>query len=429
MIIKPHKNILKMRLPILLIIFSCLACISKSNTPLSIFESDTIHEVRMHFKQIKYWDTLISKYEQFHDSDVFGQDLILADVIIDGVTLDSIGVKLKSNFSFSIPGDKKPMKIDFNEFVKGRLFQGLRSLNLSNEFPDPSMLRNTIAYKIFRDAGLHAPRTSFARLFINDKYRGLYILIEQVDKSFIAEHFEHQGGELIKPLASSLAILPGDTMSFIKNFEIKSKNNAESWSRLIQLAKKINTTEPEIFFDSLNAYFDFDSYLPVFAGDIIFNNWDSYFYGQNYYLYRDPTENKYYYLAWDYNVSMNNYNVSGGDFPILPGGSNSHLFRLPLPSKVIANPILKEKYLSEICRINKYMSLDSLSAFIYKMHDMIRPAMKEDQGKIMTMDQFEKSLTNKFSISEMEFEGLLTFIRYRHEQINKLLEIEGRKCR
>ena len=138
-----------MRLPFLIILFICLTCISKSNTPLSIFELDTIHEVRMHFKQIKYWDTLISKYEQFHDSDVFGQDLILADVIIDGVTLDSIGVKLKSNFSFSIPGDKKPMKIDFNEFVKGRLFQGLRSLNLSNEFPDPSMLRNTIAYKIF----------------------------------------------------------------------------------------------------------------------------------------------------------------------------------------------------------------------------------------------------------------------------------------
>ena len=97
-----------MRLPFLIILFICLTCISKSNTPLSIFELDTIHEVRMHFKQIKYWDTLISKYEQFHDSDVFGQDLILADVIIDGVTLDSIGVKLKINLHrFFIAGDRK----------------------------------------------------------------------------------------------------------------------------------------------------------------------------------------------------------------------------------------------------------------------------------------------------------------------------------
>jgi spore coat protein CotH len=411
---------------------SILICIKTSGSSpdtLPVFSPDTIHEIRIIFHQDDFKDSLLKNYQIYHDSDVAGRDLMLADVIIDNVHIDSVGVKYKSNFSFSIPNNKKPLKIDFNAFVKGRLFQGLRAINLSNEFPDPSMLRNTVAYKILRSAGVKAPHTSFARVYINDRFYGLYVIIEQVDKSFIKQNFVHQGGEIIKALAASLSWYDDDTISFRNNYEIKSRNNEQSMQSLERFARKINSTAAPQFYDSLKNYFDFDSYLPVFAADVIFNNWDSYFYGQNYYLYRDTVVNKYYFLPWDYNVSMNNYDVSGGDFTIVPGGKNLDFFDLPLPSRVLENKILREKYLNEVCRINKIMGSDSLRNFILSNHKLISAAMKEDYGKVMTNLQFEKSLSGRIAISEIEFEGLMSFINYRKLQVQSMLQTEGINCK
>lgn len=395
----------------------------------SVFSTDTIHEVRLFFSQQHYWDTLVNRYEKSHDVNTNeiqdDAEPLIASVLIDGIKMDSVGVKLKSNLSYSIPSNKKPIKIYFNSFVKGRMFDGLYRLNLSNEFPDPSMLRNTVAYKIYRDAGIMAPRTSFARVYVNNKYKGLYVLIEQVDKAFFSNYFNKSGGELIKALAGYLYWFAEDTMSFRYNYEIKAKDTPESWTRLIAFAKKINTTTANDFYDSLKTIFDLDSYISVFAADIVFNNWDSYFYGQNYYIFRDSSENRYYFLPWDYNVSLNNYDVSGSDYSILPGGNNDDIFQLPLPSKVINNHVLKKKYLQEVFRFNQYMSLDSLEKFIRKNHALIAPALKTDSGKAMTFEQFKKSLNHRISISEIDFEGLLSFIKYRHEQVSKMLKDEG----
>ena len=410
----------------MLLFHSSDAQISNGN---NVFSTDSIHEVRLIFSQPHYWDTLVARYDKEHSEyDHYEDDSakpLLASVKIDGEKADSVGVKLKSNLSYSIPTNKKPMKIYFNSFVKGRTFDGLYRLNLSNEFPDPSMLRNTVAYKIFRDAGVMASRTSFARVYINNKYIGLYVMIEQVDKAFFARHFKYSGGELIKALAGYLYWFENDTMSFRTNYEIKAKNTPQTWSRLIAFAKKINTTPSNDFYDSLTTTFNIDSYITVFAADIVFNNWDSYFYGQNYYIYRDSAESKYYYLPWDYNVSLNNYDMSGADYSILPDGTNDDLFQLPLTSKVVNNEILKKKYFHELFRINQYISPDSMETFIHKMHNLIAPALKADSGKVMTMDQYEKSLTQRVGISEIDFEGLLKFIHYRHDQVSKMLKDEG----
>ncbi len=413
-----------------LILFSiCIFFSQKSFAQISngdfVFSTDSVHIVRLFFKQPHYWDTLVQRYETEHSEyDHYTDDSakpLLASIQIDGKKMDSIGVKLKGNLSNSITTNKKPLKIYFNSFVKGRTFDGIYRLNLSNEFPDPSMLRNTVAYKIFRNAGIMAPRTSFAKVYVNNKYKGLYVMIEQVDKAFFSQYFKEPSGELIKALAGYLYWFPGDTLSFRSYYEIKAKNTPEAWSNLINFAKKINTTPANIFYDSLKTVFDFDSYITVFAADIIFNNWDSYFYGQNYYIYRDSVESKYYYLPWDYNISLNNYDVSSADYYILPGRENNDLFQLPLPSKIVNNEILKKKYLNEIARINQYMSIDSLEKFILQMHKLIAPSLKGDSGKVMTMVQYEKSLLNHVAISEFDFEGLLSFIRRRHEQITKML--------
>jgi spore coat protein CotH len=411
-----------------MLVFLRLPVSAAHETGNTIFKMDTIHEIRLTFNQPAFWDTLVKTYRNYHDIDSLDKNKLLANVQIDGHKLDSIGVKLKGNYSFSIPTDKKPMKIDFNAWVKGRNYEGLRAINLSNEFPDPSLLRNTVAYKILRDAGAKAPRTAFARVFVNNQYKGLYTIIEQIDKSFLNDHFNEDGGELIKAVASSLFWIPNDTLNLKRNYEIKSKATPKTWSDLNELAQLINITPDEIFFDSMKSVFDFRSYLTVFAADIIFNNWDSYFFGQNYYLYRDSARNQYHYLPWDYNVSLNTNEGSDGDYVILPEIKESRIFKLPLPIKVVNTEPLKTMYLEEVCRIHGILASDSLEKFILRMHNMILPAVKSDPGKVMTTEQFEQSLQKNLNLSDMGFTGLLYFISYRSIEIARQLNQAGVYC-
>ena len=67
-----------------------------------------------------------------------------------------------------------------------RLF-GLRKLNLKSMWNDVSQMREGIAWSLFAEAGIPAPRHTYAKLCINGKYFGLYSFIEEVDKPFFKD--------------------------------------------------------------------------------------------------------------------------------------------------------------------------------------------------------------------------------------------------
>jgi spore coat protein CotH len=39
-----------------------------------------------------------------------------------------------------------------------------------------------------REAGAVVPRVGFAKVYVNDEYWGLYLLVEQIDKTFLDAH-------------------------------------------------------------------------------------------------------------------------------------------------------------------------------------------------------------------------------------------------
>ena len=55
------------------------------------------------------------------------------------------------------------------------------------------------AYALFQEAGVDAPRHTYAKFCINDKYYGLYSMIENVEKGFLKDHFgDNDNGNLYK---------------------------------------------------------------------------------------------------------------------------------------------------------------------------------------------------------------------------------------
>ncbi len=53
---------------------------------------------------------------------------------------------------------------------------------LHGPYSDKTLLRNYLAYQLARDMGHYASRTRFCELFLNDQYRGVYVLIERIKR-------------------------------------------------------------------------------------------------------------------------------------------------------------------------------------------------------------------------------------------------------
>ena len=88
---------------------------------------------------------------------------------------------------------KLSMKVSFNWAEPGGRFHGLKKLQFHSMNSDDSMMRDRLAYGLFREMGIAAPRAVHARLVINGELEGLFVLIEQIDSRFTRAHFTDGG--------------------------------------------------------------------------------------------------------------------------------------------------------------------------------------------------------------------------------------------
>ncbi|MGL4598659.1 MAG: CotH kinase family protein, partial [Bacteroidia bacterium] len=142
----------------------------------SLFGVGGVHTVYIDFVQTNWWDTLTAHKTL---GDQTGQDIYMsARVTLDGRAMDSVGVRLKGNASYAgHPGTKKPLKLKFNEYINGQKYDGLKSLHLNNSAYDPTMLREKLMLDVLRRHGLPAPRCTYAAVYFNQAYVGLYKMI------------------------------------------------------------------------------------------------------------------------------------------------------------------------------------------------------------------------------------------------------------
>ena len=115
-----------------------------------------------------------------------------------GRTWPNVGVRLKGENSF-LPIDEKPsLKIKFDKYVSGGEFYGLEELTLNNMSGDYSMMHESLAYRLYREAGVPAARAHHATVSINGEPYGLYANIENVDERMIARWFDETAGPLFE---------------------------------------------------------------------------------------------------------------------------------------------------------------------------------------------------------------------------------------
>lgn len=124
-------------------------------------------------------------------------DKTLGDISINGVSLPAVGVRLRGKIgSFRDLSGKPKFAIDLNYTNVDQRFYGLEEISLNNEVVDCSYLKEPLAYRIFRDAGVPAPRTGFARVSVNGADYGLYVIVETPDDQLLKRNFPDATGNL-----------------------------------------------------------------------------------------------------------------------------------------------------------------------------------------------------------------------------------------
>jgi hypothetical protein len=385
----------------------------------SLYDINTIQKIELFFDQTD-WDYQLDTAKAGAEGYVPA-----AYVLINGVRYDSVAVRYKGNSSYNPNYVKNPIHIALDEF-KDQSYQGYTDIKLGNNYADPSMIREVLAYKIL-GTYMDCPRSNFAELYINNNYIGLYANDESINKAFCSNHFYSKGGTFIKcnpvlnpspNIKSNLKYISSDSSSYFNYYEIKSDFG---WNDLVNLCDSL-----QHYSNYIDHFFDVDRLIWMLAFNNTLVNLDSYsgVFCQNYYIYRDLT-NRYNPIIWDLNMSF-------GGFPYLGNSNNSmgsltvnNMLQLPLtihatdPYWPLINIIMSDStyrnmYLAHIRTIvNDYFISGQYETIALQLQALIDASVAADTNKFFSYAQFQSALTTNMSVGNYSIPGISNLVSGR----------------
>ena len=240
---------------------------------------------------------------------------------INGQHLNGIGARYKGNASFNLMRGslKRNMKIKLDWANKDQNYNSVETLNLNAGGLDPSKLRDAFSYWLFREAGVPAPRTTFAEMTLTipgqyeKEHLGIYTIVEQVNKSFLKDRFGSKKGLLMKPEGIASVEYHGDDWRFYAPlYRPDGQPSLAQSMRVIDFANVVNLSNTKQFRDSISSYLDIDGFLRFIAVNALIVNLDTLLaMPQNYYLHLSKDTNKFVFFPWDLDISFAGWPLGG----------------------------------------------------------------------------------------------------------------------
>lgn len=180
------------------------------------------------------------------------------------VTIKDVGVRLKGQASRY--DTKFPMKVKFDAFVKGQKFLGLKRLTLNNMAQDQSFVHEVTAYKLYRAAGVPAPRAGYSQVSVDGLYFGLYLNLESIDKVFGKRWYKSTKHIYSGPY--NCDIIPGNTCY---EASVGTLDRTD-----LAVAGAVADLHGEAWWSTINQVADMPRVIKLMATDIFLSNWDGY---------------------------------------------------------------------------------------------------------------------------------------------------------
>lgn len=236
------------------------------------------------------------------------REFVHADVQVDDVNYRDIGLHLKGRRGSFRSLDSKPgFSLKFNKYKPGQRFYGLEKIHLNNAVQDPSFMTEVLCSQMFREAGVPAARGTHARVELNGRKLGFYVLVEGFTEDFLGRYFENVEGNLY---------------DFPYRHDIRSTAVKESKDRdpsdLRALARAAQEPDLEKRWEQLAQRLDLERFITYLALEVMIWDWDCYAMCQNNYrVYHDPVADKIVFMP--HGMDQIFHNPRGSIFPEMKG--------------------------------------------------------------------------------------------------------------
>ena len=379
--------------------------------PPALYDETVLHELHLRFDRSD-WGGYVNATRD-----------VAADLELDGIAYPQIGVRYKGRSTLNIDSPKKPFNLSLDVFVAGQEIDGYDIINLDNGYLDPSQVREALSYHVMRDF-LPASKAAFARVFVNGEYLGLYTMVQQVDRSFLREWGPSDEGDLFKaePYRDDAFFEYRPTLewegegleAYRRRYELKGPPRSEAeeqaaYGRVRDLTRVLDApvsaggVSDDQFPEAIRSVLDVDGALWYLAAQNLLCNFDSYYFGHNYLLYRSEVDGRYSVYPWDLNLSLWGYpfaffGPSTPDAlvranPLQAAGDRG----LPLISRLLAVPRFRADYLAHFRSLRDVgLEPERVSTVVTGYEALIREAAREEPFSLHGFDAFEKNLRENY---------------------------------
>jgi spore coat protein CotH len=348
--------------------------------------------------------------------------------------LHNVGIRFKGNGSFlaGMFGSRFSFKIDFNEYDEDLEYLGLTKINLNSNITDATMLREAISYELFRDAGIEASRTAWARVWLTvsgefkQKDLGLFSIVEQVDKRFLKHRYGTGDGMLLKPSTfGTFRYFEDDWPAYEKAYFPKTRVRPEQAKVLMDFARLVWRADDVEFAREVETYLDMEQFLRFLAVNVLLSNLDSFLMGsQNHYVYLDPVSNRFQILPWDLDSSF-------GAMPLV-GTAETRI------RQSIDHPDIDNKLIERVLAIENYrtqyrdyiatyaetgMAQHRVLGLIDKHSNFLRPIVKELGGDYLRA--FNDALSEEVAPQAGSITRIRPFVKLRYASLKAQLAGES----
>ena len=316
-----------------------------------------------------------------------------ADMTWNGITVRNVGIRSRGRGSRS--AHKPGLRVDFDRYTTAQRFLGLKSLVLDNVTQDASGIHEAVAMAFYARLGIPAPREIHARLYVNNEYAGLYVIVESVDKELLARVFGAIGedtqndGFLYEYTYQDewfFSYFGGDLKEYMLRFEAtthESRSDEEKYRPIETLVRLVNQTPPDRFTAEVGARLDLAQIVRFIAAQVFLAETDGFLGGfgiNNLYLYRLENSDVHVFIAWDADNTF--YHP---EYPTNSGMNLNILMRA-----LVAVPQYHALFLEELRRsVQMAEEGDWLHNEIVRTVQRVDTAMREDGFKPHSNNMYE----------------------------------------
>ena len=380
------------RAALLALVLASTGLTASAQTADDFFNGDVLQEIRLAVNS-KDWNALRTNY--------LDNTYYPCDFTWQGITVRNVGIRSRGLGSRN--STKPGLRVDFDRYASTQTFLGLKSVILDNGVQDPTMMKERLTTLFFARLNQPISREVHVKLYVNNEYFGLYVIVESIDKDFLKRTLGEDGGYLFEYnyVYDWRFQYPGPELEKYKEvFDVKTHERdpiSAIYGPVEAMVRAINQAGDSTFDSQVSQYLKLDDFVAHVALENVIAEWDGvvgYAGLNNFYLYRYENSTLSRFIAWDKDNTFHD---------------SRFFIRENLTSNVLTRRLLENPaYMAHYYNVLK-MGADALaepmaglpedtpptSWFSYqveRIYEQIREAMLADTAKPFTDEEFENAI-------------------------------------